>query len=155
MLRRKFVSFAGSLVLVALVVAVISTSTGSREHALPAVDIAVILCLVGGALVIGERLIERPLDCTTSARLAGAYRIRFFVRLAFAHTTAFLGFVGFILTNRGWLYPLGAAFALIGYLRLAPTHANLTKDQNLLAQSGCALDLIEVLGRTPPPRSRP
>jgi hypothetical protein len=155
MLRRKFVSFAGSLVLVALVVAVISTSTGSSEHALPAVDIAVILCLVSVALLIGERLIERPLDCSTPARLAAAYRIRFFVRLAFAHTAALLGFVGFILTNRAWLYPLGAAFALIGYLRLPPTHANLTKDQDLLAQSGCAVDLIDALGRTPPPGSRP
>ena len=99
--------------------------------------------------------IEQPLDCATPARLAGAYRSRFFVRLAFAHAAALLGFVGFILTNRGWLYPLGAAFALIGHFRLAPTHTKLTRDQDLLSQSGCALDLIEALGGTPPPGSRP
>jgi hypothetical protein len=143
------------VVVVGLIVAAITTSTGPTKHPLAAFNVAVALCLVGVALLIGERLIERPLDCTTPARLAAAYRSRFFLRLAYAHAAALFGFVGFLLTDRGWLYPLGAAFALIGYLRLAPTHAKLTKDQALLSQSGCALDLIEVLGRTPPPQSRP
>jgi len=80
--------------------------------------------------------LERPLDCSDDPSLAASYRTRFFLRLAFSETIALLGFVGFILTGRWWVYPVGAVFTAVGYARLAPSASNLSRDQDHLVVRG-------------------
>jgi hypothetical protein len=140
--------------MVGLVFVVITESPRVTAHPVPGLDVAVVVCLLGMASLLGERLIERPLDCSTIARLGSTYRSRFFLRIAFANAIALIGFVGFMVTNEGWILLLAALFALIGYLRLVPTSANLAKEQDLIIRSGCHLVLIDALGRTPPIRPR-
>lgn len=67
---------------------------------------------------------------------------------AFANAAALVGFVGFFLADTWWLYPLGAAFAVVGFVRLAPTQSNIQRDQEALNLSGCGQSLIQVLTST-------
>lgn len=94
--------------------------------------------------------IERPLDCTDDRRLAGSYRTRFFLRIAFSEVAALFGFVAFFVTYYWWAYPIGAAIAALGFRRAAPTAANLRHDQEILSRSGCGRSLVRAL-RQPNP----
>jgi hypothetical protein len=79
--------------------------------------------------LIVPRLVQCPLDCTDPGALLATYWTRFFLRIAFADAAAL---VGFVLADSWWLYPLGAAFAFVGFVRLAPTERNLQRDQEAL-----------------------
>ncbi|MDQ1393321.1 MAG: hypothetical protein QOF30_2298 [Acidimicrobiaceae bacterium] len=125
MLRQLFVNFAAALVLIGLVVVVLSATTKLTPHPLPVTAVAVAVVAVGAIALSASHLFERPLDCTNDDRLAASYRTRFFLRVAFSEAVSLVGFVGFILSNTGWLYALGALFTAIGYYRLAPTAAHL------------------------------
>jgi hypothetical protein len=61
-----------------------------------------------------------------------------------------VGFVGFILSNTGWLYALGALFTAIGYYRLAPTAAHLARDQDDMSAAGCRRSLVNALAGPAP-----
>ena len=102
-----------------------------HEHAHPTsaavTGVAVAVVVVGAIALSASHIFDRPLDCTNDDRLAASYRTRFFLRVAFSEAVSLLGFVGFILSNNGWLYALGALFTAIGYYRLAPTAAHLAK----------------------------
>jgi hypothetical protein len=43
------------------------------------------------------------------------------------------------------MYPLGASFTVVGYVRLAPSRRNLERDQEELNQQGCVLSLTDLL----------
>jgi hypothetical protein len=155
-LRTVFLSFVAAFVMIEAVVLLISSTSRLARHPLPSELFAIVIVAFGiFALTVPKLLVERPLDCADDTRLAGTYRTRFFLRLAFADSVALLGFVGYVLTNRGWLYPLGAAFTAVGFLRLAPTRGNLAKDQETLGGAGCGRSLIGALSKLPPPSRSP
>ena len=81
--------------------------------------------------------------------MAEGYRQRFFVRIAFAQVAALVGFIGFILSSAGWLYPVGALFSAIGFFGLAPTSGHLRRDQEDLHRHGCNLSLMSALSQLP------
>lgn len=61
-----------------------------------------------------------------------------------------MGFVAFVVTGSGWLYPLGALFAAVGFGRLAPTRRHLEEDQERLQASECGRSLVDALRANPP-----
>jgi hypothetical protein len=149
-LRRVFVSFAFALALIGVVVVVLSSTTKLNSHPMSADAVLVAIAIIGAAALILPRNIERQLDCSDDGHLAGSYRTRFFLRVAFSQAVSLVGFAGFILTNAGWLYAVGAAFTAFGYCRLAPTAANLARDQVTLVETGCGRSLIRALAALPP-----
>ncbi|MHB8465493.1 MAG: hypothetical protein ACYDH6_24485 [Acidimicrobiales bacterium] len=152
-IRLLFVNFVGALAMVGMVVGVLTqSSTVSRNRTIDAVPAAVVLALIGVASAAAPPRIEHDLDCSSAGRLLASYRIRFFLRVAFAEAPALFGFVGFIGTGRWWMYPLGLVFAAVGLLRLAPTATNLGKDQRALDLAGCRRSLLRVLTIAPPGR---
>src|SRR5438874_4457757 len=66
-LRQVFISFPVALVLVGIALAPIRLQGGSLVPWLP---ILIALAIVS---LVGERVIEKPLDCATDATLAGTY----------------------------------------------------------------------------------
>jgi hypothetical protein len=148
--RKVFLSFVAALILIGAVVETLSIGSQLTRRPRPGGVFAIVVVVYGVFALTAPRLIERPLDCTDEARLAGAYRTRFFLRVAFSESVALLGFVGFMVTGRGWLYPLGAAFTAIGFCWLAPTARNLAKDQEALVAAGCGRSLVSALAVLPP-----
>jgi hypothetical protein len=154
LLRSLFVSFVAALVIIEPVVLTLSAASRSSRHPISSGAFVVALALYGMFALTVPRLIEQPLDCSDDARLAGTYRTRFFLRMAFSQSVALLGFVGYLVTSRGWLYPFGLAFTAVGFLRLIPTSSNLAKDQEVLRESGCGRSLVDALATIPPPGPR-
>jgi hypothetical protein len=153
-LRALFLSFCFALVMVGVVVAVLTNTTPPvNRHRLNALPVAIGIVVVGGLCEVGRRLIERPLDCSDDLPLAGTYRTRFFLRIAFSEVPALVGFTGFILTARWWTYPLGLAFTAVGFARLAPTKPHLAQDQAVLDAAGCRRSLSAALAKPAPPGS--
>lgn len=105
--------------------------------------------------LVGSLVASPPLNCSSPETLLGSYRIRFFLRLAFAEAAALVGFVAVILTGEWWLYLLGAAFTLIGFVRLAPTEKRLLQDQETLNSQGCGLSLHGLMISSMPAPGRP
>jgi hypothetical protein len=108
--------------------------------------VATAVALAGVVLLVAP-VWGRPLDCGSDAALAASYRTRFFLRIALA----LLGFVGFLLTGNPAVYPIGAAFTVVGFARLAPTAGNLARDQQELGRTGCPRRLVAALREVPPP----
>ena len=149
-LRRMFVGFSSMLVLVGGVVVILSVASTltSRPHG--GGLFAAVVVLSGILTTLGQRLTERPLDCSDDLRLARSYNTRFFLRVAFSETPALFGFAAFTITGHPWLYPLGAAFTAVGFSRLAPTARNLATDQSVLRDAGCRNSLVGALMTVPP-----
>lgn len=146
-LRAVYLSFLSALGLIGLVVAILAPDIDGTMSPWP---VAVGVVGLGGALLVGGAKIERPLDCSSDTALLGSYRTRFLLRVAFAEIGALLGFVGFILSGNGWIYPVGLAVSVVGFVRLAPTTTHLNADQRLLTSSGCTRDLVGLLQTTRP-----
>lgn len=144
MVRQLFTAFASALLLIGMVVLFLASGSSS-ENAMSSDVAAVGVAGFGVISLIVPRLIERPLDCSDPGSLLASYRTRFFLRIAFADAAALVGFVGFFVASAWWLYPLGVAFAFVGFARLAPTQGNLQRDQEALNLSGCGQSLIQVL----------
>ncbi len=120
LLRQLFMSFCLSLVMYGVVVAILWPSK-SKEAASP--GLAFGLVVLGASAGIAGRFVEGPLLCTDDGSLAGSYRTRFFLRIAFADSAALFGFVGSVIASVWWAYPAGAAIAFMGLARAAPTVA--------------------------------
>ena len=116
----------------------------------PSTGIAAGLLVVAASGILIEPLVERPLPCTDDRGLAGSYRARFFLRMAFAESAALFGFVGFFLTYAWWPYPIGAVMAALGFARAAPSRRNLERDQQDLVHRQCARSLVGALRLAPP-----
>lgn len=147
-LRTMTLSFALGLVLINFVVYMLDRGgdTGSWSNG------------AGVALVVTNGLLDllvvhfwrRPLDCADDARLAASYRTRFFLRLAFAESAALVGFVAFLLTGNGLMYPLGLAFSLAACPSFLPTAGRLEREQEELTDNGCARSLVAALRSSGP-----
>ena len=147
LLRQVFMSFCLALVLFGVVLAFLWPAQ-SKEPESP--GLAVLILGLGIAAGVAGRFVEKPLVCTDDASLAGSYRTRFFVRIAFAETAAVFGFVGFFIASVWWVYPAGATIAFIGFARAAPSRTRLRRDQERLSESGCFRSLVTALSHPPP-----
>jgi len=147
LLRQAFVAFATALGLIGVVVLVLDGTDGADPSSpdTSLVAAGVIGCGVLSLLV--SRLLDRPLDCSDEGALVGGYKTRFFLQISFANTAALVGFVAFFLSGEAWMYPLGALFTAVGFVRLAPSKRNLERDQEALNQKGCGLSLTALLVR--------
>jgi len=144
LLRGLLLTFSIMILLVGVVVVVLDTSAepfGSSS----APSAALVLIGAGVAALVAPPYLVRPLSCESETELAKGYVQAFFLRIAFAESTALLAFVAFILTGAGWLYLIGMAFTAIGFMRLAPTATRLAKQQEALTRTGCALLLVAAL----------
>jgi F0F1-type ATP synthase membrane subunit c/vacuolar-type H+-ATPase subunit K len=157
-LRQLFVVFAVAMILVgAVVIVLVAFTRQPRNHPLPNGAVAVGVALVGGASVSASRLVARLLVCTDASALAGSYRTRFFLQIAFSEAAALVGFVGFMITWTGWVYPVGLAISIVGLALMAPTKGHLAGDQERLRACGCFTPLLQSLrsNMPPPPAGRP
>jgi hypothetical protein len=117
-----------------------------RCHPVAVSTAVVVVGLSGiGALAAAVRLSSRPLNCTSPTTLVGSYRSRFFVRLAFSEFSMLLGFVLVFIAANPLPYFVGATLTALGFAWLAPTKANLARDQKQLVTAGCGIDLVSAL----------
>jgi hypothetical protein len=147
-LRGLYVSFLFALAFIGVAVAVLEGTGGDLGSASESV-MALVVVAVGLVSLVVAGLATGPLNCESEQALANAYRQRFFLRIALSEVAALVGFVGFIVSGAGWLYPLGAVFTVIGFVRLAPTARHLAQDQDDLRRRGCAHSLVPALRRWP------
>jgi F0F1-type ATP synthase membrane subunit c/vacuolar-type H+-ATPase subunit K len=147
-LRSLFIAFATALVLVGVVVVVLWT-TADLEARFAGGPVAVAVGLAGLVLLVASTMVGR-LDGSSEEALAESYRRRFFLRMSLSESAALLGFVGFILTENPAIYPLGTAFSAIGFALLAPTAANLARDQEALRRYGSRHSIVQALRASSP-----
>jgi F0F1-type ATP synthase membrane subunit c/vacuolar-type H+-ATPase subunit K len=145
LLRQLFISFVVALLLIGAVVAGTAGDTSSDADGLSSSVVAAGVAAYGIVSLFAPRLFERPLDCATDTALISGYRTRFFLRIAFAEAAALIGFVGAFLSGNPWMYALGAAFAAVGFVRLAPSRRNLHTDEEALNLQGCGRSLTRLL----------
>lgn len=142
-LRGIYLSFVIALGMIGVVVGILETTEGiGSTDVLPVA--VVVVAAVGLATLAAPLLLIRPLPCESESALAEGYRQRFFLQVAFAEAAALVGFIGFIVSGAGWLYPVGALFSAIGFARLAPTSGHLRQDQDL-RHRGCDVSLMSAL----------
>ena len=103
----------------------------------------VVFCLAELALM--RRLVERPLPCANPPSLAAMYRVRFFLRLAFASAPAMFGFTFSFVSGHWWVYLFGLAPAAVGMFMAAPTDAAIEREQRRLDAQGCSVNLLAAL----------
>jgi hypothetical protein len=144
-LRSVYMSFLGSLFTFGVVIPFVLPFAGDRAAALWAIGIGIMAL----ALFVVTRRFERPLSCESETKLAGGFRARMFLRVAFGETTALWGFVAAFLSKSGWVYYFGALCSLPALLRAAPTKAALIREQDELAARGCNRSLVAALRSTP------
>lgn len=143
-LRLVFAAVVMGVLLLGVVVAVLERSDDGEPTGSPV--LAVVVAAAGaGVLATGELVGRRQLDCSSDPALANSYSSRFFVRLALAETPALLGFAGYVAVGRVELYLVGAAFALVGLSRAAPTVRRLAAETERLRGEGCGRDLRRAL----------
>jgi F0F1-type ATP synthase membrane subunit c/vacuolar-type H+-ATPase subunit K len=144
--RLVYVAFTNALILYGVVLAFDSPF---RSHA-SSVGWPIAIGALALVNLVAVRLVERPLSCESDEALASSYRTRLFVRLAFAESTALLGFVAAFTFQGSWIYFFGVLCSVPAFVRLAPTKAAFVRDQDDLTGRGCALSLVEAIRRTPP-----
>jgi hypothetical protein len=148
-LRLLLVSFSTALALIGVAAAFFASGGDADDPVVePSAAVAGIVAL-GVVSLLGVRLVEPALDCTTDDSLTASYRTRFFLRIASAEAVALVGFVAVVVTGAAWLYLVGIAFTALGFLRLAPSPRNLERDQDTLNERGCGRSLAAVLGARP------
>jgi hypothetical protein len=145
-LRRLFVTFACALIVIGVVVAMLAASGGADADVDLGWAIAGVIAYGFVALTM-VRFFRPRLDCTNEETISTSYRTRFFLRLAFSQAAALTGFVGFVLTWNPLPYAIGLGFAAVGFSILAPTAANLARDQTTLTLAGCGRNLVADLRR--------
>lgn len=143
-LRGIYLSFVVAIGMIGGVVVILETTEAIEStDVVPVAVVAVVV--VGLATLAAPRFLTRPLRCEDESALAEGYRQRFFLRIAFAEAAALVGFIGFIVSGAGWVYPLGALFRAIGFAKLAPTSGHLRQDQEDLRRHGCNVSLMSAL----------
>jgi F0F1-type ATP synthase membrane subunit c/vacuolar-type H+-ATPase subunit K len=149
LLRQVVLSFSATLVLFGVVLAFMPAPRG---RAVPLLALLAILAVVAIATTLLGNVMGRPPDCSSPRALAGNYRTRFFVKLAFADSVGLLGFVLALRAGPRLIYYLAAAFTLVRiWTGIAPTRSALAREQEALHAQGCGLSLIAALRTTTPP----
>jgi hypothetical protein len=147
-LRALFLNFLVSLLMVGVVVLILgsqqaedATSTAAVSGTTAALGVFV-LGLVG--VTVSWR-VGPALPCDDLGQLLGQYRTRFFLRIAFAEAAALFGFVGFFLSANPMPYFVGLLPALLGFAMLAPTQANLEREDAAMRAQGCRHTIYRAL----------
>jgi hypothetical protein len=119
-----------------------------RLHLSPGL-VAIGIVVIGLACLLAARLLERPLDGSSDASLLASYRSRFFIWVGLGEAPFFLGLAAVAVT--GWFWPclVGAALAVLGYVRIAPTARALARDQERLNATGNSRSLVGALATMP------
>ena len=118
-MRALWLSFASSIVWIAVVVALLTSSsdpTGSAAVAYAAVAAALVVDIIG---TLSVRRRRARVDATSND--VGTYRTYFFLCVVFSELPALVGFGLAILTSRAAAYYLGGLIALLGFALVAPT----------------------------------
>jgi hypothetical protein len=115
--------------------------------------VAIGILVIGMGCLLAARLLERPMDASSDSSLVASYRSRFFIWVGLGEAPFFIGLAAVAVT--GWFWPCleGAAFAVIGFLRIAPTAGALARDQERLNATGSSRSLVAALA-TMPSRTR-
>lgn len=151
-LRQLFLAVVVGLVTVGVAVALLA-SRRARPDGWSWAALAAVVA-VGGLSLAAVRWLPVSLDGADELALARSWRSRFFARLAASMTAALAGFVAFTATGVAALYPVGLVFAAVGLAVSGPLRANLIRDQERLARSGCPIPLIPALRRPVTPETR-
>jgi hypothetical protein len=149
-LRLVFIQMVAALAVVGAIVVILSGDIDGSVSGWVAGAVVVAVGIVGLLFV---RFAPVRLDCSDELALARSYRSRFFARMAASELPALAGFIGFVVTGRPALYPIGLVFTAIGLAAAGPMHANLVRDQERLAIDGCPVSLVPAL-RHPVTRDR-
>jgi hypothetical protein len=144
LLRRLFVMYAAALVIIGSVRASLG-STGPQWSTRSTAGVGLGVAAIGLLeLFLMQRFVERPLPCD-AAGLPGAYRTRFFLRMAFADAPALVAFSFSFVSERWWLYLFGLAPAFVGFLHAAPTRAAIEREWRELEARDCGVNLLAAL----------
>jgi hypothetical protein len=151
--RLTFAFFAAIVVALAIVVAGF-TVTGSLARGLEVPLTAVVVTLIGIGFAALGRLARGPLHCGTRDDVLRSYRSRL-VRCAFlAEIPAGAGFGAFLLTDNVAVFMIGAGFAVIGLVQIAPSRRNIEAEEHEFARRGCHQSLVGALiGVEQPPHA--
>jgi hypothetical protein len=87
----------------------------------------------------------------TPAAIATIYRVRFFLRGAFANSALVAGFAGTRVSFTPQPYAIGLVAALVGLSLAAPTSSQLRSEQRLLDRRGSSVQLLSALRAPIPP----
>ncbi len=151
-LRSVLLAFSGAIVLFAVVLTLLDPPAPDTTTSL---GVAVALVAYGlVAIFLVTPRVERPLACDSDVVLAGAYRTRFFIRIAIAESVALFGFVAAFRFGPAWVFYVAGVVTLVGFARHAPSAGNLIRDQADLLSRGCERPLIGAL-RHPRPSPEP
>ena len=148
--RFVFISLVGAAFLIQVILPFAIEDYG--EPRIPALFAVLGLGIygVGAGLVVAGR----PLALGSEERLAGAYRTRFFVGFALAEGALLTAFVFSFVFDEWWPFAWVLPFFLVAMWRLAPSRANIQRDQRRIAERGSPLSLVESLKRTGGPAPR-
>lgn len=156
-LRLVFAAVVVGVVTLGIVVLILEMSGAgvgtSAGGVAPGVLVAIVIVIGTGALVGGELVGRRPLDCSSDAALVNSYNLRFFLRIAVAEVPALVGFLGYVLSGGVELFLAGAAFSLVALYRAAPTVGRVAAETERLRTGGCGRNLVLAL-RTAAPSAR-
>jgi hypothetical protein len=151
-----FFAFSLAIAMISFVVVpILAVGTDSEDRPDPAVP-TVAVFVIGLLLFLAGRMVSRPdrfRTCSSPAQLVAMFRTQFILRITLAEASTLLGFVAFIVTGSVIPYAVGAAWTVIGFLRLAPTRPHLLRLQDDLALQGCRHQLLAALETPTPPTS--
>jgi hypothetical protein len=146
------VGLAGAIVSICVGFAVFYKGKAFRKinhlHASPEL-VAIVIVAIGIGCLSVARSLEPPLDGTSDSSLLISYRKRFFLWVAMGETPFFIGIAAVVATGWYWPFLVGAGFAALGYLRIAPTAGALARDQEKLNEKGSSRSLVAALATLP------
>jgi F0F1-type ATP synthase membrane subunit c/vacuolar-type H+-ATPase subunit K len=142
LLRGLFLRFCYAIALIGVVRVILGDL--SKGDSKPGLALVVVVAAGVGCLVV-QSFVGAPLDCTSDDKLASSYRSRFFLRVAFSEAPAMIGFAVSISFGPLWIYFVGASFAAVGFIRVAPSKAHLAADQRKLSLARCGRRLVPAL----------
>lgn len=150
MVRQLFLSFAVAIGLFGFVL--VQLQLASEDGSISTSTVLAVVGAVAAVAFVVERLVERPLDCSSESKLMESWRTRFFIRIAFGEAPALVGFAGAFLWGATSPYFLGAAATAIMFARAAPSARNIADDQAELYDRGCSQSLLTVIATWQPRR---
>jgi hypothetical protein len=146
-LRSLFVSYLAAIVLFAIPLPFVAN--GEQSGNTTAICLVVVLAVGAAGIAAAHMFRRRPLDVSSPAALADAYRSNFFAKLAFADCVVLVGFTLTFLSVNYVVYVVGVAVALVAFAIAAPNRTDVTRRQEELRVAGSPLDLLHVLQTEP------
>jgi hypothetical protein len=144
-MRSLYLSFVSAVCLIFVVVGVLGHA--KLGHATGVSKWLALGSVAWGVIMVGvvSRLRRVRLDARDPLQTAGSYRTNLFTKIAFAESSALLGFVLFIVSGRWWVYGLGWVFSILGFAIGAPGRADIQRRQEELRVAGRGIDLLAAL----------